>query len=143
MEFIIAILGTFTTVITVCLTNYFSKKNELKFAERKLKETYYLEYIKGLSDNANYNNKEATLEENKAFNDLILVADVKVLNKLYELQDMRIQQIKYGNVENYNKKFEQLLTELVIEMRTDLYGKREREFPNIYLLGGYLKKNNN
>ncbi len=56
---------------------------------------------------------------------------------------MRIQQIKYGNIENYNEKFEQLLTELVIEMRTDLYGKREREFPNIYLLGGYLKKNNN
>lgn len=141
MKIIIAIIGTITTVITVCLTNYFSKRNELKFSERKMKEKYYFEYIDCVSDNANYSNEEATLKENKAFNELILIANTDVLIKLYELQDMRIKQIKYNDVQNYQKKFEQLFQKLIIEMRKDLYGKKEKNFPKVYLLGGYLKSN--
>lgn len=141
MEIIIAIIGTITAVVTVCLTNYLSKRNELKFSERKIKEKYYFEYIDCISDNANYSNKEATLKENKAFNELILIANTDVLIKLYHLQDMRIEQIKYNNVKDYTKKFEQLFQELIIEMRKDLYGKNEKNFPKIYLLGGYIKSN--
>lgn len=133
MEIIIA-------VITVCLTNYFSKRNEFKFSERKMKEKYYFEYIDCVSDNVNYSNKEATLKENKAFNELILIANIDVLIKLYELQDMRIQQIKYNNVQEYQKKFEQSFQELIIEIRKDLYGKKEKNLPKVYPLGGYLKK---
>lgn len=140
MEIIIAIIGTATTVITVCLTNYFSKKNELKYAERKLKEKYYFEYIEGISDNANYGDEQAVLNENKAFNKLILTASVDVLTKLYEFQDIRIKQIKYNNVENYTEKYEKLFQELIIEMRKDLYGKKEKNFPNLYILGGCIKK---
>ena len=143
MEIIIAIIGTVTTVITVCLTNYFSKKNELKYAERKLKEKYYFEYIDCVSDNVNYNNKESTLKENKAFNQLILIANVNVLKKLYQFQNNRISHIKYNNVDNYEEKFEQLFQELIIEMRKDLYGKKEKDFPKMYILGGYIKRSNN
>lgn len=45
MEIIIAIIGTATTIVTAILTNYFTKRNQLKFNERQLKEKYYFEYI--------------------------------------------------------------------------------------------------
>ena len=140
MEIIIAIIGTATAVITLCLTNFFSKRNELKYSERKLKEKYYFEYINKLSDNVNCNDRESTLKENKAFNKLVLIANIDVLNKLYQLQNIRIEEIKNGNVKNYNEKYEKLFKELIIEIRKDLYGKREKNFPNIYLLGGFIKK---
>lgn len=142
MEIIIAIIGTVTAIITVCLTNFFSKRNEVKFLERKLKEKYYFEYINCLSVNANYNDKESTFKENEAFNKLVLIANINVLNKLYKLQDIRIKEIKNGNVNDYNKKFEKLFQELIIEIRKDLYGKKEKNFPNIYLLGGFIKNDN-
>lgn len=34
MEIIIAIIGTATTIITAILTNYFTKKNQIKFEEK-------------------------------------------------------------------------------------------------------------
>ena len=38
MELWLALLGVLSSVITIALTNYWAKKNQLKFEERKLKE---------------------------------------------------------------------------------------------------------
>lgn len=43
-ELVIALGGAFVTVVTAILTNYFTKKNQLRFEERKLKEEYYTNY---------------------------------------------------------------------------------------------------
>lgn len=50
-ELIIAILSTFTSIMTLIITNYLSKGNQLKFDERKLKEEYYINYVRALSEN--------------------------------------------------------------------------------------------
>lgn len=139
MEIIISIIGTITTIITIILTNYLSKKNELKFAERKLKENYYLKYINSISNNANYNDTKSVLEENKAFNDLILISSENVLKKLYAFQTLRIEQLKNNSIENYRNEYDKLFTELIKAIRIDLYNKKE-DIPNIYILGGVLKK---
>ncbi len=138
MEIIVSIIGTITTIITIILTNYLSKKNELKFAERKLKEKYYLKYINSISNNANYNNTKSVLEENKAFNDLILISSEDVLKKLYAFQTLRIEQLKNNSIENYCNEYDKLFTELIKSIRIDLYNKKE-EIPNIYILSGVLK----
>lgn len=66
----------------------------MKFSERKLKENYYLQYINAISNNANYNDVKSVLEENKAFNNLILISSETVLKKLYEFQTLRIDHFK-------------------------------------------------
>lgn len=137
MQVIVSIIGTITTIITIILTNYLSKKKELKFSERKLKENYYLQYINAISNNANYNDVKSVLEENKAFNNLILISSETVLKKLYEFQTLRIDHFKKNSISNYNEEYDRLFTELIREIRNDLYNKKEN-IPNIYILGGVL-----
>ncbi len=50
MELWIALIGICSAVITIGLTNYFAKKNQLKFEERKLKEQYYTAFIQAVSN---------------------------------------------------------------------------------------------
>ncbi len=139
MQIIISILGTITTIITIILTNYLSRKNELKFSEKRLKEQYYLKYINSISNNVNYNDTKSVLEENKAFNNLILISSKNVLEKLYDFQSLRIEHLKNHSVLNYNEKYDKLFTELIKAIRNDLYNKTEN-IPTIYLLGGVIGK---
>lgn len=140
MEIIVSIIGTITTIITIILTNYLSKKNELKFADRKLKENYYLEYINSISNNANYNDTKSVLEENKAFNNLILISSQNVLEKLYAFQSLRIEHLKNNSIKNYTEEYDRLFTELIKAIRNDLYNKKEN-ISNIYILSGVIKQN--
>lgn len=141
MEIIIAIIGTATTIVTAILTNYFTKKNQLKFNERQLKEKYYLEYIEAISRNINNitKNDDETINENHAFNRLILIGSEDMINKLYKFQDLRIRHLKYNDVSEYNEKYNIALNDLIKAMRKDLYGKEDKQMHNIYFLGGVLK----
>ncbi|MEG2687076.1 MAG: hypothetical protein RR954_08170 [Christensenellaceae bacterium] len=58
IEIYIAILGTITAVITIALTNYFVKANQLKLEERKLKEEYYVSFIRAVSESVISNHAE-------------------------------------------------------------------------------------
>lgn len=144
MEIIIAIIGTATTIITAILTNYFTKKNQLKFEEKQLKEKYYLEYIEAISRNINNmaDNDEETINENHAFNRLILIGSEDMINKLYKFQDLRIRHLKYNDVSEYDKKYTNALNDLIKAMRKDLFGKEDKNIHDIYFLGGVLKENN-
>ena len=141
MEIIIAIIGTVTTIVTAILTNYFTKKNQLKFNERQLKERYYLEYIEAISRNINNitQSDDETINENHAFNRLVLIGSEDMINKLYKFQDLRIRHLKYNDVSEYNKKYDIALNDLIKAMRRDLYGKEDKQMHNIYFLGGVLK----
>lgn len=141
MEIIIAIIGTATTIVTAILTNYFTKRNQLKFNERQLKEKYYFEYIEAISRNINKitQNDDETINENNAFNRLILIGSEDMINKLYKFQDLRIRHLKYNDVSEYNEKYNIALNDLIKAMRKDLYGKEDKQMHNIYFLGGVLK----
>ena len=144
MEIIIAIIGTATTIITAILTNYFTKKNQLRFEEKQLKEKYYLEYIEAISKNINNmaDNDEETINENHAFNRLILIGSEDMINKLYKFQDLRIRHLKYNDVSEYDKKYTNALNDLIKAMRKDLFEKEDKHIHDIYFLGGVLKENN-
>ena len=145
---IIALIATFSAIITAIISNSLSKRNTLKFEERKLKEQYYLEFIHALSENMNTTNtEEATIRYNHAFNNLVVIANSKVLSALYEFSDLLIGHIKHNNIEDYDNQYTRKLTNLVKEMRADLYGvnskKVNQKLPDIYLISDVLKSNAN
>lgn len=141
MEIIIAIIGTVTTIVTAILTNYFTKKNQLKFNERQLKEKYYLEYIEAISRNINnitQNDNEA-INQNHAFNRLILIGSEDMINKLYKFHELIIRHLRYNDVSEYDEKYITAFNDLIKAMRKDLYGKKDKKMHDIYLLGGVIK----
>lgn len=141
---IVALIATFTAIITAIITDFLNKRSRLKFEERKLKEQYYLEFIHALSENMNnLESTEATIKYNHAFNNLAIIASPEVLLSLYELANLMINHIKNNNVSDYENKYTKLFTVLVKEMRSDLYGKKSgkvnKGLNEIYLISGVLK----
>lgn len=140
-----ALIATFTAIVISIISNDLSKKNTLKFEERKLKQQYYIEYIQALSENMNnLDSDEATIRSNHAFNNLIIIASPKVVAALYEYNNLQINHLKYHNVENYPEKFTCALTKIVQTIRVDLYGNKKHingGLPDIYFLSGILKVN--
>lgn len=124
-----ALIATFTAIVISIISNDLSKKNTLKFEERKLKQQYYIEYIQALSEN---------------IITLIIIASPKVVAALYEYNNLQINHLKYHNVENYPEKFTCALTKIVQTIRVDLYGNKKHingGLPDIYFLSGILKVN--
>lgn len=141
---ITALIATCTAIIVSIISNYLGRKNSLKFEERKLKQQYYIEYIQALSENMNnLDSNEATIRSNHAFNNLMIIANPKVIKALYEYHDLLINHLKYNNIDNYLEKHTKALTKIVSAMREDLYGNRQlcENIPDIYFLSGVLKVN--
>lgn len=141
MQIIIAIIGVFATVITVSLTNFYVKRNRLKFEERKLKEEYYAKYIKAVSQSAISSEDIAKAQDNlsDSQNQLLLVGSPKVVAALMDFHSC-------VNASNYGKftidRHDELLTSLIKAMREDLYqGKKVNTgFPQIHLSGRPYQK---
>ena len=130
-ELVIALVGAFVTVVTAILTNYFTKKNQLRFEERKLKEDYYTNYIKAVSANALMKGEAGELDD--AQNRLLLVGSSEVITALMAFFD----RIKPSASPLSGNEHDFLLTELVKAMRADLYGRRNinKGFPTVHLSG--------
>ena len=142
---IVALLATFTAIITAIITDFLNKRSKLKFEERKLKEQYYLEFIHALSENMNNTeSSEATIKYNHAFNNLTIIASPKVLLALYDLANLMINHLKNNSVTDYEIQSTKKFTNLIKEMRSDLYGSKSinKELTEIYLISGVLKSTN-
>lgn len=140
---IVALLATFTAIITAIITDYLNKRSKLKFEERRLKEQFYLEFIHALSENMNnLESSESTIRYNHAFNNLTLIASPKVLLALYEYSDLVIKHLKDDSIINYEKQYTKAFTKLIKEIRLDLYGNKlniNKGLNEIYLISGVLK----
>ncbi len=62
-EIIVAIVGAVVTLLTAIVTNYLTKRSQLKFEERKLKEEYYTNYVKAISRNVLMQDEHAELDD--------------------------------------------------------------------------------
>ena len=143
---IIASIGLLSSVITASLSYYFTKKHQLKMEERRLKEEFYRSFIKALSDVAIDNEDDAAQKRlSEGFNSLLLMANANVVSKLMEFHNF----VKIENTaiprdsEEWTKKHDDLLTELVKEMRQDLFGKEKninKFFPKVHLVGRKLNR---
>lgn len=141
---IVALLTTFTAIITAIITDFLNKRSKLKFEERKLKEQYYLEFIHALSENMNnLESAEATIRYNHAFNNLTIIASPEVLSSLYKFADLLIRHLENNSVADYETQYTKVFTNLIKAMRSDLYGSKSskvnKRLTKIYLISGILK----
>lgn len=116
-EIIVAIVGALVAILTAVITNYLTKRSQLKFEERKLKEEYYTNYVKAISNNVLMKDEHAELDD--AQNRLILVGSAQVVRILMQFHDA----IKISAQPISGEEHDKILTNLIKAMRADLYGK--------------------
>lgn len=130
-EIIVAIVSALVAILSIVVTNYLTKRSQLKFEERKLKEEYYTNYVKAISQNVLMQDDHAGLDD--AQNRLILVASPKVVTILMQFHD----KIKPSAPPISGEEHDKILTELIKAMRSDLYGRKgiNKGYPTIHLSG--------
>lgn len=144
VEILIPVLGLVTAVITAVLGYYFSKKEQIAFQERQLKEKYYVDYIKTISNNVIITNLNKAKDElSDMHNKLLLVGSAEVvdaLEKFHNLLKPSTQKNSSIDADVHDK----LLTELILAMRKDLYNnnKVNKGYPIIHLIGNRPRDKN-
>ena len=130
-EVILATVGAFVTMLTAIVTNYLTKKNQLKFEERKLKEEYYTNYVKAISHNVLMKTGHEELDD--AQNRLILIGSSDVVRILMQFHDKIKPSAPPLSFDEHNR----ILTDLIKAMRADLYGTKKINdgYPIIHLSG--------
>ncbi len=139
MELYIALLGTITAVITITLTNFYAKRNQHKFEERKLKEEYYTSFIHAVSNSVvSTHHEQAGDELADAQNKLLLVGSSEVVRNLMIFHDYCKPPALNFSSEMHDK----LLTELIKSMRADLFSdnKANINYPIVHLTGKSNRK---
>ncbi len=139
---IVAAIGLIASVIVASVSYYFTKKQESKNQDRRLKEEYYKSFLKSLSDVALDNYDEKALKAlSESFNFLIVIAGAKVVKELMNYHNF----VKTTNktidrsTEEWSKKHDELLKEMVKAMREDIFGKEkniDQYISGVHLVGG-------
>lgn len=137
LQLLIPIVGIVAAIISAAATYYFTKKAQSNLEERHLKETYYIEYIKAVSNIVITNNTEKardTLADKQ--NQLLLVGSSKVVSALMDFHNY----LKPSSQEIHGMDsdiHDALLTNLIKAMREDLYYNRNinKGYPTIHLTG--------
>ena len=86
---------------------------QLKFEERKLKEEYYTNYVKAISNNVLMKGEDGELDD--AQNRRILVGSAEVVRILMQFHDAAKESAQPISGEEHDK----ILTNLIKEMRAD------------------------
>lgn len=130
-EIVVAIVSALVAILSVVISNHLTKKSQLKFEERKLKEEYYTNYVKAISNNVLMKDEHAELDD--AQNRLILVGSAEVVRILMQFHDA----IKPSAPPLSGEEHDKMLTELIKAMRADLYGTRKVNdgYPIVHLSG--------
>ena len=144
---ILAAIGLLASVITASLSYVFAKSREIAMKNRQLKEEHYREFMRAMSDVALDNKSHAALDRfADSMNTITLVGGGPVVHAVMELHDW----IREGNTsvernsEEWVKRHDDLLNDVVKSMRMDLYGKHpnpNKHFPRIHLVGSGRGKN--
>lgn len=133
----IPIIGIITAIISAAVSYYFTKRDQLEADERRLKEKYYLAYIKAVSDMVIIDDKEIAMDNlADTQNQLLLVGSSEVVNNLMKFHDY----VRPSGQEEHgfsNTEHDKLLTELIKAMRKDLYKNNNSNinYPMIHLTG--------
>ena len=139
--FILAAITLFASVLTASLSYWFTKKHQLRLEERRLKEEYYKAFIKALSDAA-IDNQDVTAQDrlSEGFNSLIVIGSPSVVKKLMQYHNF----VRMDNTEiprdskEWSLRHDELLRELIKEIRLDIYGKEkdiDKYISSVHLVG--------
>lgn len=140
IDLLVPIIGVVVAAVSAGLTYLFAKKQQIATDESRLKEKYYLNYIEAVSNIVLSNNSERARNQlADAQNQLLLVGSADVVNKLMIFHNY----IKPSNSQNFvSEKHDELLTELLKSMRTDLYKNQKVNigYLTIHLTGKATKR---
>lgn len=132
IDLLVPIIGILVAGVSAGLTYYFAKKQQIEADEQRLKEKYYLAYIAAVSNMVISNNDNRDEARNRladAINQLLLTGSSNVVKSLMVFHD-------YLNRSNCDiGKHNELLTELIKNMRIDLYKNKKVniDYPLIHL----------
>jgi hypothetical protein len=136
---IVAAIALLASVLTASLSYWFAKKQQLRAEDRRLKEEYYRVFIKALSDVAIDNSDyEAQKRLSEGFNSLIVIGSPRVVERLMRFHDFaRIENTSIArDSPEWSQRHDELLRDLVKEMRRDIYG--EEKGVDEYISGVHL-----
>ncbi len=133
---IIGLLGSLTAY-------YFTKKQEIEAEQRKLKQEYYKNFIKALSDVAIDNfDDDAQKRLSESFNSLIVIAAPKVVQRLMGYHNfVRVENTEIDrDSKQWAEKHDELLRVLIAEIRKDIYtnersGRADAFLSQVHLVG--------
>lgn len=137
---VVASIGLFASVLTASLSYFFTKRSQRANEERRIKEEFYRQFIKALSDVAIENkDAEANFRLATAFNTLLLIGSPEVVSVLMELhRHIKAMRTTAGGTHQSRAEHDALIGRLIKAMRLDLFGhaRVNRDFPEINLVGG-------
>lgn len=135
IDLIVPIMGIIVAAISAGLTYLFAKKQQIMVDESHLKEKYYLNYIEAVSNIVLSDEPEKASDQMAdAQNQLLLVGSAEVVKRLMIFHDY----VKESNSKNIVPgKHDELLTDLLKSMRTDLYKNKKVniDYPIVHLSG--------
>ena len=140
IQLLVPIISIIVAILSAGMTYFFAKKKQILADECRIKEKYYLNYIKAVSDIVVSNNSEKARDQlADAQNQLLLVGSAKVVANLMIFHDY----VKPSNSKEFDsQKHDELLTKLLKSMRNDLYKnqKANNGYPLIHLTGKAPRK---
>ena len=125
MELIIAVIGAASSIAIAVFSSIYININNIRVQNRKLKETHYMNYIQALHMLAADNKDKEALENYTLHRDKIfIVASENVVRAILKYEE--------GAVGRVNSQRDKLLTQIFIEIRSDLKVK-DKNFPMVGL----------
>lgn len=135
IQLLVPLISIIVAIISAAFSYYFTKEQQIKAEERKLKTEAYIKLIEALSNNVLLENVEdARRVLADARNRLLLIASPQVVKCLCEFTDY----IAADNPNVFSQtEHDRLLTELIKSLRIDLYGKKRinEGYPSVRLSG--------
>lgn len=143
IQLLVPVISIFLAIISAAVSYFLTKKNQLNADERRLKEQYYLAYIKAVSNSVISNHTENSRDQlANAQNELLLIGSSEVVKSLMDFHDY----CKPSSGQDFKvEKHDELLTKLIMDMRIDLYKDKKinSSYPTIHLTGKAPKELNN
>lgn len=137
---IIASISLLASVITASLSYVFTKRSQRLNDEKRIKEEFFRQFVKALSDVAIDNkDKNAQINLSESINTLLLIGSpgvVRALMKFHSHVSIENNKVDRNSIEWLNI-HDHLLGELFKQLRLDLFGgnKVNAGFPDIRLVG--------
>ena len=142
IQLLVPAVGLLIAVISASLSYFFTKRSQLRADESRLKEKYYLDYIKALSHNVLPGDESETRSKlSDAHNHILLIGSSDVVAKLRAFSNL----IAINNEKGFTlDEHDAALTALIKSMRNDLYKKRNinENYPVISLSGSVSRHRN-
>ncbi|MDR1735662.1 MAG: hypothetical protein LBR85_02180 [Oscillospiraceae bacterium] len=140
IQLLVPAVGIAVAIVSASFSYFFARKRQILSDECRIKEEYYLNYIKAVSNSVVTNSSEKARDQlADAQNQLLLIGSADVVANLMIFHDF----LKPSNRNEFDPNMhDELLTQLLKSMRSDLYKNKKVNdgYPIIHLTGKSPRK---